>query len=74
MKSKLEQQAELMRRIEAAQRRSLAIGIELTAEEALSTVTTRKGNRALRKANGKKKKKRSGGSMFLPGSFESNSR
>ncbi|HDS0930115.1 TPA: hypothetical protein QDZ23_004844 [Pseudomonas putida] len=56
--------------IDSAKAAAEADGIELTADEAAKA--------ALRKALGSKKrkpkKKRRGGSMFLPGSFESSSR
>lgn len=56
--------------IDSAKAAAEADGIELTADEAAKA--------ALRKALGSKKrkpkKKHRGGSMFLPGSFESSSR
>ncbi len=70
MKLKPEEQAALVRKIKEAEANGKHTGIALTPEEVLNKVL---GLKKQEKKRRKKSKKR-GGSMFLPGSFESNSR
>lgn len=71
MKLKLEEQAALVRKLKGAEANAKQTGIVLTPEEALNKAL---GLSKLAKKRRKKKGKKKGGSMFLPGSFESNSR
>lgn len=69
MKSKLQQQRELVERLLRVQKKAEGDHIELTAEEALRAAVLKRSKR-----KPKKKRKGNGWSPVLPGSFESSKR